>query len=259
MSSFGRFDIWSFEELDKEESKQKNRNWCAIVYPESAPDDWMDQLRDLHLPFAVSPLHDKDQNDDFDPKKAHYHIIVCFEGPTTYKNANRCIQRITNGPIVKVCHSVRGSYRYFTHMDDPHKFQYSSDEIKCFNDFEVAVTASDEDIIKKAIFYIILVNRIQEYAELMLVLEHDFGYEFAQVARRNHSYIASVVNSIRHAPGATYKRFFRYVTPEEWDHYALEDEYMYDNSYEWISKCIGKEEALQKKSYRKAGDPGEEV
>lgn len=250
MSSFGRFDIWNFEELEKEDSKEKNRNWCAIVYPESAPEDWIERLRDLHLPFAISPLHDQDANEFGEPKKEHYHIIVCFEGPTTYKNANRCIQRITNGPIVKPCRSIRGSYRYLTHLDDPHKFQYSSDDIQLFNSFEVAITSSDEDVIKKAIFNIILVNRIHEYADLMLVLDYEFGYEYSQVARRNHSYITSVVNSIRHSPGSTYRRLFKYITPEEWDHYVIDDEYTYDNSYEYISKIIARDEEIEKKTYR---------
>lgn len=238
MAVFGKHDIFSFSSLDKEEQKEKNRNWVGVVYPESAPEDWIEQIKALHLPFAISPLHDKDIDITGEPKKAHYHIIVCFDGPTTYKNANRLLQGITNGPIVKPCRSVRGAYRYFIHIDNPEKFQYPETDILSFNSFEIALTDSDEDFIKKAIFSIILVNRIYEYAELMLILEYEFGAEYSKVARRNHSFISSVVNSIRHSPGATYRRFLNYITPEAFDMYSVSDEYTYENSVEYINGLI---------------------
>lgn len=238
MAVFGKHDIFEFSKLEKEEQKEKNRNWVAVVYPESAPEDWVEQIRALHLPFAISPLHDKDIDITGEPKKAHYHIIVCFDGPTTYKNANRVLQGITNGPIVKPCRSVRGAYRYFIHLDNPEKFQYPETDILTYNSFEIALTDSDEDFIKKAIFSIILVNRIYEYAELMLILEYEFGAEYSKVARRNHSFISSVVNSIRHSPGGTYKRFLNYITPEAFDMYSVSDEYTYENSIEFINDLV---------------------
>ena len=66
----------------------KKRYWAMILYPESAPDNWKDKLVESGIQCAVSPLHDKDKNADNTPKKAHYHIILCYEGPTTFKNVN---------------------------------------------------------------------------------------------------------------------------------------------------------------------------
>lgn len=261
MSGYGPTDIWSFNEFkesDPEGAKEKNRNWNAIVYPESAPEDWIDQLRDLHLPFAISPLHDKDVNPTGEVKKAHYHIIVSFEGPTTLKNANRTIQQITCGPIVKVCRSVRGSFRYFTHMDNPEKYQYSEKEIQIFNDFEVAISASDEDMIRDSIFNIILINQIYEYNELIPVLKYKFGYAYGKVARQNHSYISAIITSFRHSPAVSYKRFMEYITPEEWDLYAIDERFTYENSFELIKDIIG-EDLAKKKYTRKAGDPDEKT
>ena len=56
-------------------SKQnvKKRNWAFVVYPESAPEDWIEQLQKTGLQCAVSPLHDKDTDPTGEPKKAHYH------------------------------------------------------------------------------------------------------------------------------------------------------------------------------------------
>ena len=40
----------------------KKRNWTFLVYPESAPADWVSKLQATGLPVAISPLHDKDIN-----------------------------------------------------------------------------------------------------------------------------------------------------------------------------------------------------
>ena len=40
----------------------KKRNWAFVVYPESAPSDWIEQLQQRGVVGAISPLHDKDLN-----------------------------------------------------------------------------------------------------------------------------------------------------------------------------------------------------
>ena len=40
------------------------RNFATVVYPESAPADWLTVLDSLHVPAFVSPLHDADVNAD---------------------------------------------------------------------------------------------------------------------------------------------------------------------------------------------------
>lgn len=42
----------------------KKRNWAFVLYPESAPADWREQLQKTGLQCAISPLHDKDMNPD---------------------------------------------------------------------------------------------------------------------------------------------------------------------------------------------------
>ena len=46
--------------LITENFKGKPTNIFAEVYPDSAPEDWLEILRDLKIPFCVSPLHYKD-------------------------------------------------------------------------------------------------------------------------------------------------------------------------------------------------------
>ena len=54
----------------------KKRNWAFVLYPESAPADWKEQLQLSGLMGAISPLHDKDINPTGGPKKAHYHVVL---------------------------------------------------------------------------------------------------------------------------------------------------------------------------------------
>ncbi|MFR2030007.1 MAG: Rep family protein [Collinsella sp.] len=55
----------------------KTRHWAFIVYPESAPKNWLSILEDLHMQALVSPLHDKDQTASR-PKKPHWHVCRCI-------------------------------------------------------------------------------------------------------------------------------------------------------------------------------------
>ncbi|MBQ2581159.1 MAG: replication protein, partial [Ruminococcus sp.] len=97
----------------------KKRNWGCIIYPESAPADWFDILQQSGLSGAVSPLHDKDIDPDGEPKKAHYHVILTYPGPTTYNNVASFTHETLNGSLPKPLESIRGYYRYFTHLDHP--------------------------------------------------------------------------------------------------------------------------------------------
>ena len=58
-----------------EKKNVKKRNWAFVLYPESAPENWKEQLQLTGLPCVISPIHDKDVNPDGTPKKAHHHII----------------------------------------------------------------------------------------------------------------------------------------------------------------------------------------
>ena len=106
-----------------------------MCYPESLPDNWQDILIESGVPFAISPLHDRDMNPDNTEKKPHYHIILNYDNTTTYNNVVRFLEPF-NCPIPQPLESIRGYYRYLTHKDNPEKFQYDEAEIICFNGFD---------------------------------------------------------------------------------------------------------------------------
>lgn len=148
----------------------KKRNWAFVLYPESAPDDWKDILQETGLQCAISPLHDKDINPDGELKKAHYHIILCYSGPTSY-NVVKSLTDSLNQPIPQALEQVKGYYRYLTHKDNPEKAQYDELDIVTINGFNIAdysdLTRSEINSIKIQIQELIRSQEFYEYSDLM--------------------------------------------------------------------------------------------
>lgn len=115
----------------KSSGKGRTRNYASVVYPESAPENWQDVLSDLKVPAFVSPLHDKDLNATGEEKKAHYHVMLVFEGVKTLEQAREIFQQI-GGVGCEAVQSLRGYARYLCHLDNPDKAQYPVEGVKAF-------------------------------------------------------------------------------------------------------------------------------
>lgn len=107
---------------------KRTRNWNFIVYPDSAPENWVQILDDAHVPWVQSPLHDQDINADGSPKKPHWHCTILFDGVKSVDQVKEIIAPL-NCTIPIVCQSSRGSVRYMAHLDNPEKFQYKVSDI----------------------------------------------------------------------------------------------------------------------------------
>lgn len=154
----------------------KKRYWAMVVYPESLPSDWLDILQGTGLAFAISPLHDKDVNPDGEEKKAHYHLIGAWSGPTTFSSVKQLTDRL-NAPHPTPLESVRGYYRYLTHKDNPEKYQYEEKDIRLLNGFDIGefieLTKGEVDKFIREIHDYILQNDITEYCDLCDALFSD--------------------------------------------------------------------------------------
>ena len=178
----------------------KKRNWAFVLYPESAPEDWKEILKIKGLTFAVSPLHDKDINPTGEPKKEHYHIILCFDGPVTDKTVNDITRVELNQTIAIPLESVKGMYRYFTHIDNPEKYQYCASDIELYNGFDVTCVLNSMEVfaILKSLHTLILELGFVEYSELMeYLLASDLG-DYYNVACSHTLYLNTLLTSIRH-------------------------------------------------------------
>lgn len=110
----------------------RTRNFACVVYPESAPVEWLDILKEQFVPGFVSPLHDADINPGGEEKKHHFHVLLTFEGVKTVDQAKAVFDKI-GGIGCEVVQSVRGYARYLCHLDNPEKAQYSPDDVVCLS------------------------------------------------------------------------------------------------------------------------------
>lgn len=169
----------------------KKRNWCFVVWPDSAPENWRDLLQESGLLFAISPFHDKDINPDGSIKKPHYHVIMCFDGPTTFNNA-LSVAKKCNANTVQPLEQIRGYYRYFTHMDNPEKYQYNDNDITTINGFDInnyiELTYTEVSKLLLQIQHLIRDKHVLEYSDLLDMLDTDDTKELWDVAR-NHTFL----------------------------------------------------------------------
>lgn len=147
----------------------RTRNFATVVYPESAPQDWLEKLADLKIESLVSPLHDKDKNPDGEPKKAHYHVILMFETVKTTEQVKEITEKIGGVGVEKI-NSLRGYARYLIHADNPEKAQYEKTDIKQIGgaDYEsICSLASDKYAAIREMIQYCTTNEIISYADLL--------------------------------------------------------------------------------------------
>lgn len=180
----------------------KKRNWTFVLYPESAPADWIERLRLSGLLTAISPLHDKDTNPTGEAKKAHHHILLVYSGPTTY-NAVAKFTASLNATIPQPLESVRGMYRYFSHKDNPEKYQYDEQDILTLNGFNIAdlveLSKSEVNELKMKILRLVREADLTEYADLVDFLADNGMKAEYDVAVNNTFFFNAYIASRRHS------------------------------------------------------------
>ena len=112
------------------EKPQRSNTWTLLLYQDSAPENWEDKLKELHIPFIVSPLHDKDLKPDGTTKKPHYHIIVRFRSKKSFKQIKEGVCDPLGGPHPQPVFDFPMMVRYLAHLDDPEKAQYDIEDIE---------------------------------------------------------------------------------------------------------------------------------
>lgn len=194
----------------------KKRNWGFIMYPDSAPAEWKSILESTGLKIAVSPLHDKDLKEVPEVeetlnvelksgafKKAHWHVLLHFDGPTTL-NVVSGISSSVCGSVPIPVQSLKGSYEYLSHKNNPEKAQYKFDDIILLNGFRIESLAelSSDDIalLKINIQQLIIDLDILEYADLMeyLFTNRDDLLPEYKIASTSTLFFKGYIDSRRH-------------------------------------------------------------
>lgn len=163
-------------------SDSRTRNYVGIVYPESAYPNWQEILADECVPAVISPLHDKDINPGTDePKKPHYHVMICFGSVKTHKQAQAIFDKLSvKGVQCKAVSSVSGQARYLIHMDNPEKYQYKAEDVVSLNGADwssMVMTSTDVFKTMKEICEYCRKNRIFSYSDLCdFTMQNNFDW-----------------------------------------------------------------------------------
>lgn len=164
--------------MSKSERKTiEARNFATVVYPESAPENWREILQELKTAVFISPLHDCDCNPDGEVKKAHYHVMLMYEGKKSI-NTIRELCSTFGGVGCEKVESKRGYARYLCHLDNPEKAQYKTEDVTTYGGENYTVVIGTVLDKYKAIREMLAYcqdNGIVSYAELVeyCMLERD--------------------------------------------------------------------------------------
>lgn len=189
---------------EKSKKDNRKRNWTAIVYPESAPENWQEILNEEHIEWVVSPLHDKDITGTGEAKKPHYHIALLFDGNKSFEQIKEITDKI-NAPIPKPIASVRALIRYFAHLDDADKVQYPISEIKAFGGVDLAellkpTSSSRYEMIAEMGEYI-QENEITEFIDFFIFCKKNHFEDWFPLLCDSSSFVIDkVIKSNRHRP-----------------------------------------------------------
>ena len=179
----------------------RTRNWTMVVYPESAPENWREILDNLHVPYLVSPLHDKDKNPDGEVKKAHWHVVLVFENKKSYDQIKEIADKL-NAPIPQKVESFRGMVRYLVHTDNPEKYQYSREDIENHGVDDINKyfeTASSNRAILNAIIRYIRENNVTSFAKLSYYAIDNGKDDWLDcMANRNTMYLNAIITAQYH-------------------------------------------------------------
>ena len=202
--------------------EQRSNKWAFLFYRESAPENYLEILEDLHIPFILSPWHDKDVNRRTgELKKAHKHGAFFFDSLKSYSQVSELIKDKLKGPAhVEPIMSPKGMYDYFVHAENPEKTQYKIDDIEIGCGFELdkfLINNNNDDFLSTIIDVIDkknftefnhLVRYAREENPSLLRLIVDKTYFFAKYldSRRystDKSKITSSENSLTNTPNKT--------------------------------------------------------
>lgn len=110
--------------MSQSKAKDKRSNkWAFLLYKDSAPENYLDVLEGMHIPYILSPWHDKDVNKKTgEVKKPHRHGALFFDSLKSYKQVSSLLKEKLNTPEhVEIVMSPKGLYDYFIHAENPDK------------------------------------------------------------------------------------------------------------------------------------------
>lgn len=197
------------KKYEQSRSGQRTRNWTAVCYPDDLPDGWEQSISGVK--WVCSPLHNLDINADGTPKKPHYHILLMFGAVKTAAQVVDFLASLfgtsEGGSIIGIaapqrCSDRTALVRYMTHMDNPEKVQYRTDDIRCFGGADVLelLQHNRREIVEMmtSIEQFIDDNEITELCDLSAALRQTNIDWYLLVATQHTYYFNAYIRSRRH-------------------------------------------------------------
>ena len=160
-----------------QKKEQRSNKWAFLLYKESAPEDYLAILDELHVPYMLSPWHDKDVNRSTGEfKKAHKHGALFFESLKSYTQVSDLLTEKLNTPAhVEVVMSPKGMYDYFIHAENPEKTRYSIEDIEsgCGFELDKFLAENNPDLLKQ-VYEVMRDSGLREFADFTDLIAEQF-------------------------------------------------------------------------------------
>lgn len=184
--------------------------FCCLVYPDSAPSDWLLRLESLQIQACISPLHDSDLTDDGQLKKPHYHVFMRYGSLKSISQAQSDMDTFggvypkDDNLFVLNCfvRSVPVTLRYWCHLDSPDKAQYSVSDVRCFGGLSYMDIINEDVSASSYMFDIcdyIRDAHVWRFYDLVLYSRR-FKPEWFNVIVRNAYFFKALIQSLKSAP-----------------------------------------------------------
>lgn len=188
--------------MKKQKDKRSNK-WAFLIYKESTPSNYMELLENLHVPFVLSPWHDKDiHSDTGEIKKAHKHGALYFDSLKSYSQVSELVSSKLNSPAhVEVVMSPKGMYDYFTHAENPDKTLYNIEGIESGAGFELDkfLVEQNSDNFMNEVIDVIEENNFTEFEDLVRYARDNNSVLLGLIVERTY-FFAKYLDSRRHNP-----------------------------------------------------------
>lgn len=192
---------------------ERSRNWVIVFYPESAPENYEEIIRDWHVKAFLSPLHQSDINADGEAKKPHFHLLLMFSGNKSVEQIQELSDQLSGVKVLQYDCAVRDCKavaRYLIHLDNPEKFQYDRTTVKSFGGIdylEYIETSSDVYQMMSDITDFIVDSRLF-MLDMLMVYCNRYHKDWARVIMSHTIFFTALLRSVeyrlRHPDEVTY-------------------------------------------------------
>ncbi|MCK1191660.1 replication protein [Streptococcus uberis] len=186
-------------------TKDKRSNkWAFLIYKESVPNNYIEILESLHIPFILSPWHDQDINSKTGEfKKSHKHGALFFDSLKSYSQVSELLTEKLNSPAhVEVVMSPKGMYDYFVHAENPEKTQYNIEDIEsgCGFNLEEFLINNNNDMFLSNVIDIIEDYNFTEFSRLVQYARQEDRILLKFIIDKTY-FFAKYLDSRRHSKG----------------------------------------------------------